>query len=740
MRSFASVPLLTTTEEGETERWIAGTGFVAGRRSRRGLAAAVVLALSAALAPLVALPVRDVAAAAVATGTWQPNPTSLRTHSDAAIAYDAARHRIVLFGGWSDGAVRNETWEWDGTTWARRTPTTSPAPRTNHSMAYDAARQRVVLFGGTTSSDTWEWDGTNWTRRTPATSPPARSNAAMAYDAGRQRIVLFGGIDRVGLGHGLADTWEWDGTTWTERMSATSPPGRQGHAMAYDAARQRVVVFGGMTWGAKPGDLTIVGDTWEWDGEAWAKRAPPASPSPRMDAAMAYDIARHRVVLFGGNADAAVTNDLWDWDGSTWVRRTTVTAPAARTGAAMATDIARASVVLYGGRSPSRNLGDTWEWDGTGWIQRASPPLDLNGVVLDKWGGLHPWTTPGPWPPSDPNDGVPDGVPATGDRRDGGDRIRGLASLDTGGTGDLELDPYGGIHAIQTSEFEPPRPSGGPSWPGWDIARGIAVMPDGSGGLVLDGWGGLHPFSLDGRRAPSVNPRTGPYWYGWDIARAVVINQDGRGGYVLDGWGGLHPFGINGNPAPVKRINGPYWYGWDIARGAVSVPAACDCNSGYIVDGWGGIHGYSDGAPPAKTNVGPYWPGQDVARGILFTGRPANGLFTYTWSVVGPPGGTQLLVDSAVACPAPAGTLNPRVRASVRFTAIRPDQVAVSVLQDVDSIVAAHGTWRLRIAEPAAVAATAQPVTGLISDVHCDAGASGTPRFGTYTNQSFRMP
>jgi hypothetical protein len=62
----------------------------------------------------------------------------------------------------------------------------------------------------------------------------------MAFDALRQRIVLFGG-------GGLADTWEWDGATWTQRMPTTSPPMRPSHAMAYDAVRQRVVVFDGAT-------------------------------------------------------------------------------------------------------------------------------------------------------------------------------------------------------------------------------------------------------------------------------------------------------------------------------------------------------------------------------------------------------------------------------------------------------------------------------------------------------------
>src|SRR5687768_10664468 len=67
-------------------------------------------------------------------------------------------------------------------------------------MAYDVARQRTVLFGGYDASsyslgDTWEWDGTSWIQRSPAASPAARVGPQMAYDAARQRTVLFGGWD-----------------------------------------------------------------------------------------------------------------------------------------------------------------------------------------------------------------------------------------------------------------------------------------------------------------------------------------------------------------------------------------------------------------------------------------------------------------------------------------------------------------------------------------------------------------
>jgi hypothetical protein len=44
------------------------------------------------------------------------------------------------------------------------------------------------------------------------------------------------------------DTWEWDPAagTWTERtISGSKPSQRYAHAMAFDATRNKVVVFGG---------------------------------------------------------------------------------------------------------------------------------------------------------------------------------------------------------------------------------------------------------------------------------------------------------------------------------------------------------------------------------------------------------------------------------------------------------------------------------------------------------------
>ncbi|MEI9904503.1 MAG: kelch repeat-containing protein [Asticcacaulis sp.] len=48
-----------------------------------------------------------------------------------------------------------------------------------------------------------------------AEGPAARIQFVMAYDARRDRVVLFGGMDAQGVYRD--DVWEFDGTRWTQR-------------------------------------------------------------------------------------------------------------------------------------------------------------------------------------------------------------------------------------------------------------------------------------------------------------------------------------------------------------------------------------------------------------------------------------------------------------------------------------------------------------------------------------------
>jgi hypothetical protein len=274
----------------------------------------------------------------------------------AEMAYDRARRRVVLHHG-ADG-----TWEWDGLTWRHPMTTIVPTATRDFSLAFNGLTRRVTLFGGRASSsggaldETWEWDGVTWLRASPSSRPPGRVSAPMVWDPVGQRVRLFGGSDGTGR---RADTWEWDGVTWVQRQTASTPDVAQA-LLAFDDSRQRVVLFGGS-----------MQTVWEWTGSTWLNTQPPAAPPPLRQTALAADTTRRRIVLFGGRSTSDV-DVTWEWDGTTWLERTPSTSPPARSGHAMAFDALRGRVVLFGGDSATGPLDDTWEWDGTTWTRR--PP------------------------------------------------------------------------------------------------------------------------------------------------------------------------------------------------------------------------------------------------------------------------------------------------------------------------------------------------------------------------------
>jgi hypothetical protein len=55
-----------------------------------------------------------------------------------------------------------------------------------------------------------------------------------------------------------------------------------------------VITFGGA------GPAGVLDDTWLWNSTGWSKAHTAGSPSPRVGAAAAFDIASHQLVVFGG--------------------------------------------------------------------------------------------------------------------------------------------------------------------------------------------------------------------------------------------------------------------------------------------------------------------------------------------------------------------------------------------------------------------------------------------------------
>lgn len=235
-----------------------------------------------------------------------------------------------------------------------------PSARSLHAMAYDSRRGVTVLFGGSSAedpylADTWEWDGSSWIQKA-TTGPKGRNGHVMCYDSARGITLLFGGFN----GGQLGDTWAWDGTRW-RLLTEVGPSDRSRAALAFDSGRSVAVLFGGFD-----GTRSFSDDTWEWNGESWNHVAG-MGPAARSNHAMAYDRALRQVVLFGGDDPApGYLADSWTWDGRSWNQLRKEMGPSPRHLHAMTFDELNARVVLFGGSNPEV-LGDTWEFQKGKW-------------------------------------------------------------------------------------------------------------------------------------------------------------------------------------------------------------------------------------------------------------------------------------------------------------------------------------------------------------------------------------
>ena len=320
-------------------------------------------------------------------GQLTPAPSFPEPRDNVAMAFDRGRNRMVVFGGVSPRTFGTrtlypdftETWERDGTGSWQVITDQGPPRRSGAAMAYDEARGVSVLFGGTTCgydeffcpwgnpagrihyTDTWEWDGTTWTQ-VPAVGPPFSLRHTMTWDSVRQRVVMYGGDDPSGnIGRTLH---EWDGTSWTPRATTPDPvhgfpPPVNPSPFAYDRTRNTYVFY--LYW-----------DTWELDGAGqWHRRAVHGDRNVSSSGLfgftsqdmVAFDSDRGRMLLYSivvtSPTIPTTEGRLWEWTGSIWQRKLTAPLPSA-SNLTMEYDSGRRRTVLAsGGLGP---LSEVFEW------------------------------------------------------------------------------------------------------------------------------------------------------------------------------------------------------------------------------------------------------------------------------------------------------------------------------------------------------------------------------------------
>lgn len=290
---------------------------------------------------------------------------------------------VMLFGGHNGTSFLNDTWFYNvqANAWVQVAPPTSPSPRRWAGLAWHEAAARFMLFGGDTqggsNGELWQWNGLSWSQL--SSGPPARSAHAMAYDRARNVMVVFGGFQ-------LSDTWEY-GLGWTQRTNVGTPGARSFSTMAYDSRRGRMFLFGGLFPNGAYDNRA-----WEYDGNSWVQRPDFYSSGGLLGVSMAYDESRGRIVQFGGQYTAGLSvAQTMEHDGTQWYTRPTFTPPARRYGSPAAYIPNFGTLIFGGGGENGAILGDTVRYQVTPWASYAQVATGCGGPSITTEPQRRPW-------------------------------------------------------------------------------------------------------------------------------------------------------------------------------------------------------------------------------------------------------------------------------------------------------------------------------------------------------------
>lgn len=223
---------------------------------------------------------------------WQSN-TVMTSYSTV---YDPVQQRVLAFD--SSGTLR----QWTRNHW-QEVDRSGPA-LTRSAAAFDPVRNELVvvdLSGGPTFAL-----GPNGWRTAATTVPPARGSSALAFHGPTGTLILHASF---ALGGGLTDTWQWNGSAWTQ-VASNGPTGLGG-AMAPGPN-------GDLILHTIDAPFTPQG-AWAWNGSTW--NPIPQIPSMLRNVRLMYDSVANRTLAFGGTPAAPLgPYEVWEYDGVSWTR------------------------------------------------------------------------------------------------------------------------------------------------------------------------------------------------------------------------------------------------------------------------------------------------------------------------------------------------------------------------------------------------------------------------------------
>lgn len=310
-------------------------------------------------------------------GEWMRIAPPLGVGSfEPSVIYHPGSNRLIVWGGLATNYVYQNSvaaFQLPGGTWS--TVTTSGSPpvgRRLHNAVYDPVGNRMIVFGGYADqlrSDVWQLtlSGTpTWSYIDAGPGPTPRAGCGAVYDAAGQRMIVFGGFAAVDDSTADLTDQVWalslSGTpSWTLLATAgTGPSPRITPSVGYDPAGPALIVHGGFGYG-------VYTDSWRLSLDAsptWTPLNPSGSPPPaRIDQASSFDPSTRRLFVSGGYGEYDVFDDLWYLDLSVdppvWNAAHPLPEIPGRYGSGAA--VAAGRLYLYGGADVySRILADVW--------------------------------------------------------------------------------------------------------------------------------------------------------------------------------------------------------------------------------------------------------------------------------------------------------------------------------------------------------------------------------------------
>jgi RHS repeat-associated protein len=319
----------------------------------------------------------------VCAGGEEPGP-----RWGAVSGYDEANGRLIVYGGQTPGGpdaglfvLVNASGTGGAPTWLRVPVEGGPGPLAFAGGGYEPSGNRLVVFGGcagscdTPSAETWVLQGANglggppsWTRLA-VSGPSARFGHAAALDPATDRLYVFGGTSSES-GPTLDDLWVLESASgagqprWLSLAAeGDAPSARRDAGLAHDPRSGRLVLFGGTAEDEALDDVRVLVPDAASGAPSWQRLSPAGEgPAARFGAAVAYDPASERLLVYGGSNGAVaeglnyVFSDAWLLTGAgatglpEWVRvHGGGTAPAGRFSPAAAFSGGANRLVVAGG-------------------------------------------------------------------------------------------------------------------------------------------------------------------------------------------------------------------------------------------------------------------------------------------------------------------------------------------------------------------------------------------------------